>query len=105
MSQPDSYYAERIDDLITVFISRQSGEPVGALIKNVGTFVKEVLESTPGFQAEIRGEGIQLEYLLTAGLWRKQKAEKGHNGNAIELYLRLREIAGEDNARVALQAC
>lgn len=98
---PDSFHAERIDDLVTVFVSRETDEPVGAMIKNVRKFVDEIQESAPGFKRECRGEGIKIEYLLTAGLWRRGDTEE----DAVAIYFHLREVADKSDVRVDLAAC
>ena len=99
---PDGYYGERIDGFITVYLSRETGKPVGALIKNVRAFVEKIVESAPGFKTECRGEGMKLEYLLSAGLWRKEADE---SAEVLSLYLHLRDTADAANTRVALEAC
>ena len=40
-ARPGSYYAERLDDLVTVYLDRKSGEIVGSVIKGVSTFCKK----------------------------------------------------------------
>lgn len=43
VAAPDSYYAERIDDLVTVYYSRDTGEIIGSLLKGVTAFCKRTL--------------------------------------------------------------
>ena len=33
IAKPDPFYAERVDDLLTVYYSQESGEEVGSLIE------------------------------------------------------------------------
>jgi hypothetical protein len=35
LAKPDSFHAERIDDLVTVYYSQETDEVIGALIKGV----------------------------------------------------------------------
>jgi hypothetical protein len=55
VAKPDPFHAERIDDLVTVYYSQDTGEVVGSLIKGVSKFCREVLQKMPGFRIEIRG--------------------------------------------------
>ncbi|HET6878764.1 MAG TPA: hypothetical protein VFI31_01260, partial [Pirellulales bacterium] len=50
----DSYRAERLSDLLTIYVSRESGAIVGILMKRVKQFVKDLLAESPGFRIEIR---------------------------------------------------
>ena len=33
LAKPDPFYAERVDDLVTVYYSQETGEVIGSLIK------------------------------------------------------------------------
>ena len=65
----DSFYAERIDDLVTVYYSQDTGEIIGSLIKGVSAFCKEMTETMPGFAIEIKDGRIQLVHIFRARLW------------------------------------
>ena len=39
LARPDPFYAERVDDLVTVYYSQESNEVVGSLIKGVRGFM------------------------------------------------------------------
>ena len=67
--QPDPFYAERIDDLVTVYYSQETQEVIGSLIKGVGRFCREILEKIPGFRIEIRDGKVSLEHIFLARLW------------------------------------
>jgi hypothetical protein len=69
VAKPDDFYAERVDDLVTVYYSRRNGEVIGSLIKGVRSFCKRMVERYPGFKIEIHGKRIRLEYLFLAGMW------------------------------------
>ena len=93
----ESYYARRVDELITVYCERGSNEPVGALIKGVRAFIDEFLQASPGFRAEYNNRDLSVEYLLTAGMWQKTEEDE-----SISLYLELRNLADKANLRIQL---
>ena len=41
LAKPDPFYAERVDDLVTVYYSQETGEVIGSLLKGVSAFCKE----------------------------------------------------------------
>jgi hypothetical protein len=69
LASPDSFYAERVDDLVTVYYSQETGEVVGSLIKGVSKFCRTILEKMPGFRIEIRDGRVSLEHIFRASLW------------------------------------
>ena len=97
IAAPDSYYAERIDPLVTVYRSQETDEVVGSLIKGVRKFLGNVLRSAPGFKIEIRDGRIKLVHLFTARLW-----SEAMDPNAVPgiTYRKLRERAEETGAEV-----
>jgi hypothetical protein len=44
LAKPDAFYAERVDDLVTVYYSQETGEVIGSLIKGVSKFCKQMRE-------------------------------------------------------------
>jgi len=69
----DNFYAERIDELVTVYYSQENkGEIVGSLIKGISRVCKKILEKYPGFMIEIKDGKINLEHLFQAQLWGKE---------------------------------
>lgn len=66
----ESFFAERVDNLVTVFYGRDSGRIVGALLKGVSRFVREITSHAPGFAVEIEDGRVRLACVLTAGMWR-----------------------------------
>ena len=40
LTSPDPFYAERIDDLVTVYYSQETNEVIGSLIKGVSEFLR-----------------------------------------------------------------
>lgn len=69
LAKPDPFYAERVDDLVTVYYSQETDEVVGSLIKGVAKFYNEVLRRMPGFKIEIHAGRVKLEHFFRARLW------------------------------------
>src|SRR5690554_5702983 len=67
IAKPDPFYAERVDDLLTVYYSQESNEIIGSLIKGVG----RLLEQFPGLDIEVQDGRIRLQHLFRAKLWRE----------------------------------
>jgi len=67
--KPDNFYAERIDDLVTVYYSRNTKEPIGSLIKSVSSFCDSVSKKLPGFKITIVDGKVKLEHLFLAKMW------------------------------------
>src|SRR5579885_1246925 len=66
----ESFYAERVDDLLTVYYGQESREIVGSLLKGVGRLFAEFAKSSPGFVIDVEDGRIRLSHLLTAGMWK-----------------------------------
>ncbi|MHB8864468.1 MAG: hypothetical protein ACYC6N_18850 [Pirellulaceae bacterium] len=96
----DSYRAERVDSLVTVYVNRENGELVGALVKGVRSFIRKTVATIPGFVIEIMDGKVKLEYLFTAGLWSHGKSP---NCVLVRRYRQLREMAEEANLEVELE--
>jgi len=69
LAKPDSFYAQRVDDLVTVYYSQETDEVIGSFIKGVSKFCKLLLEKMPGFRIEIRDGRVSLEHIFRASLW------------------------------------
>ncbi len=93
----DSYRAERVDSLVTVYVNRENGELVGVLIKGVGDFIQSMVERFPGFKVDIVDRKVKLECLFTANLWSK---DSGGNLVRVQTYKRLRQMA--ENADIEI---
>jgi hypothetical protein len=93
----ESYYARRIDSLITVYRSQESNEIVGSLITGVRKFLTQVLQRAPGFKVEIRDGRILLQHIFTAWLWCERVAAENQE---VHLYNFLRARAEEAGAEV-----
>jgi len=62
---PDSFYAERVDDLVTVYYSQDTDEIIGSLIKGVS----RVCRQWPGLKIEIQDGPVKLEHIFRTRLW------------------------------------
>ena len=90
----DQFYGERIDDLITVYVSEETGKPVGGLLKGVQGFIERLNEKKFGTRHDFSGSKFKLEYLLTAGIWfSDNQSEEEH----VKLVLELREATKKSN--------
>ena len=69
LASPDPFYAERIDDLVTVYYSQASKEIIGSQIKGVSKFCRAVMEQMPGFKVEVHDGRVSLEPIFRARLW------------------------------------
>ena len=100
LAKPDPFYAERVDDLLTVYYSQETGEVTGSLLKGVSRFCKQMLEKMPGFRVEIHDGRIRLVHIFRARLW----FSKLHPQDLPALvYRKLIEVA--DDAEVDAALC
>jgi hypothetical protein len=92
LAKPEPFYAERVDDLVTVYYGQESGEVVGSLVKGVARFCQEFSKKNPGFRIVIKDGPVHLEHLFLAHLWSTQQ-----DPQAIQtlIYRKLIEVAGE----------
>ena len=75
-AEPDPFYAERVDDLVTVYYSQDTREVIGSLIKSVTRLCRDLSEKMPGFKIEIQDGHIRLHHLFLARLWASQFASR-----------------------------
>ena len=90
--KPDSFYAERIDSLVTVYYSHSTGEIIGSQIKGVSKFYEMLIKQIPGFQIEIEDGKVQLKHLFRARMW----VEKEPQPILIKKYQKLVAVAEEN---------
>ncbi len=69
LAKPDPFYAERVDDLVTVYYSEKTGEVIGSLIKGVKSLYEALREKMPGFMVAIEDGSVRLEHVFLAALW------------------------------------
>jgi len=72
-TKPDPFYGERVDDLVTVYLSQETDQIVGALLKGVKRFCEKTLEKYPGFGIEIQDGKVGLACLFRAKAWASPK--------------------------------
>jgi hypothetical protein len=97
--RPDPFYAERVDDLVTVYYSQETNEVIGSLIKGASRFCEELLNKMPGFRIVIQDGRVRLEHLFLARLW----FEPRDPSDIVTLtYRKLIEVAEEANVEAQL---
>ncbi|GMU24540.1 MAG: hypothetical protein AMXMBFR13_46140 [Phycisphaerae bacterium] len=97
--RPDPFYAERVDDLVTVYYSQETNEVIGSLIKGASRFCEELLNKMPGFRIVIQDGRVRLEHLFLARLWFKPRDP----ADIVTLtYRKLIEVAEEANIEAQL---
>ncbi len=69
LASPDPFYAQRVDDLVTVYYSQETKEIIGSLIKGVSTLYRKLLKEMPGLKVEIHDDRIKLVHIFRARLW------------------------------------
>lgn len=69
LAKPDAFYAERVDDLVTVYYSQETGEVIGSLIKGISKFCKQMRDRMPGFRIEIQDGRVSLQHIFLARMW------------------------------------
>lgn len=92
LAKPDPFYAERVDELVTVYYSQETGEVVGSLIKGVVRFCSEFSKKNPGFHIVIEDGPFRLEHLFLARMW---SAPQAPTEIQTLTYRKLIEVAGE----------
>jgi hypothetical protein len=92
LAKPDPFYAERIDDLVTVYYSQETGELMGSLIKGAAKFCEDMAKRMPGFRIEIHDGPVRLVHIFRARLW--SLSHDAHDLVTLT-YRKLIEVAGE----------
>jgi hypothetical protein len=107
LARPENFYAERIDDLVTVYYSEETGEIVGSLLKGVTALCKKLLERLPGFKIEIQHDKVKLVHIFRAKLWASEvnpdKLATVTYQKLIDTYLKLIAVASESGVEVDLK--
>lgn len=88
LAKPDSFYAERVDDLVTVYYSH---EIVGSLIKGGREFSDKIFKAMPGFQIEIRDRRVRLVHIFRAQLWSSKSTTEGKIALTYEKLIKVAE--------------
>lgn len=94
----DNYYAERVDNLVTVYLSQEDGSEsrriVGAVIKNVKSFICHMANESAGFRADVKHRELQLSYLLAAIVWNHENDEN----SKLSFLLEVRDMIDSNEA-------
>lgn len=99
LAKPDPFYAERVDDLVTVYYSQETNEIVGSLIKGVAGFRETISKTMPGFQIQIRDGRVRLVHIFRARLW----GSKRTSGDLTTLvYEKLIQVAEDSEVETEL---
>jgi hypothetical protein len=69
LARPDNFHAERVDELVTVYISEKTGEVIGSLLKGVNRLCEHLFQTFPGFKIEIHRGRVELVHIFRAKLW------------------------------------
>lgn len=72
--RPDPFYAERVDDLLTVYYSQQDGQLIGSLIKGVSRLCQRILKTRPAFRIVVQDGRVKLDHLFLAELMMRDNA-------------------------------
>jgi hypothetical protein len=97
LAKPEPFYAERIDDLVTVYYSQESGAVIGSLIKGASRFCNELLKRLPGFRIEVIDRNVRLEHIFLAKLW---SSEHDPADLATITYRKLIKVAEETGVKL-----
>lgn len=100
LAKPDPFYAERVDDLVTVYYSQETNEVIGSLIKGVRGFCEAIDRTMPGFKIEIRDGRVRLVHIFRARLWGSKTDPKDL---ATLTYEKLIQVA--DESEVEAEMC
>jgi len=69
ISSGADYYAERLDSVVTLYRSEETGEIVGVFLEGLGKMVRQVVQKAPGFLAEIESAKVPLTSLIAVAIW------------------------------------
>lgn len=99
LARPDNFHAERVDELVTVYVSEETGEVIGSLLKGVTRLCKKLLQTLPGFKIEIRHGRVKLVHIFLAQLWSSQLSP---DDLATLTYEKLIQVAQQTGVEVEL---
>ncbi|MFO0967644.1 MAG: hypothetical protein U0793_18950 [Gemmataceae bacterium] len=99
--KPGPYCAERIDGLLTIYRSQETGEIVGSLIKRVAQLCRELLGKYPNLRIEVQDGKIRLVHIIRAKLWLLPSGDP----DIIHIYKVLADAADEAKAEVDATPC
>ncbi len=68
LARPDNFYAERVDDLVTVYRSEENDEIIGSLLKGVTPLCQKLLNRFPAFRIVVEDGKAKLGHIFLANL-------------------------------------
>ncbi|HEV57176.1 MAG TPA: hypothetical protein ENN87_06720 [Phycisphaerales bacterium] len=92
-----NFWAERIDDLVTVYYDEQTDEVIGSLLKGVSTFIKK----HPNCAICVEAGKVRLAHLFIAGGMLTEQAEKNKEF-VVQIYRKLVRKAEETKAEAEI---
>lgn len=99
LARPDPFYGERVDDLVTVYYSLDTGEVVGSLIKGISKFQEQIVRHLPGFRIVVQDGRVRLEHIFLARLW---SVPTDPDDLRTLTYRKLIDVAGETDVEAEL---
>jgi hypothetical protein len=100
LARRDNFYADRVDDLVTVYYSEETHEVIGSLLKGVTRLCEQLLERLPGFKIEIQPGRVKLVHIFQAKLW---ASELNPGDLATLTYKKLIDVARDADVEVELK--
>jgi len=94
LASPEPFYAERIDDLVTVYYSLETNEIIGSLIKGVSRFRKNLDENLPGWVIEIIDGRVQIVHIFRAHVWQSNPDPASLRGVTYRKLIKVAEESG-----------
>ncbi len=101
VAKPDSFRAERVDDLVTVYYSHETGDIIGSLIKGVSRLCRALLQESVGMKIQILSGKVSLEHIF--GTRREMYSKDATNKRIVLTYEKLIKVARE--AQVETDIC
>jgi hypothetical protein len=95
--QADDYHAERIDDVVTVYYGRTSGELIGSVIKNLSELKRK---HPAAFAISVQDGQVRLRHLFVAAA--AMVGELEISSAHLLVYRKLIQVAEETNATAQL---
>ncbi len=104
--KPDNFYAHRVDDLLTVYRSEETGELVGSFIKSVKSFWRKLIQQSPAFGIIVQEGPVLLSHLFVARLGQLQgKPDQKELQMVATAYREVISHAEKDKVELPREAC
>ena len=104
--KPDNFYAHRVDELLTVYRSEDTGELVGSFIKSVRSFWKKLIQQSPAFGVFYQEGPVLLSHLFFARLLQLEgKPDQKELRMVAAAYREVITHAEKDKVELPREAC